>query len=259
MGLEIINDRTTEIKKENYELDRLMTGSYDLNKFFEGGYDKDILTLFYGPPGSGKTNFVLLAAAHEAKKGGKVIFIDSEGGFSIERIKQISGGIPEFILKNIFILKPTDFKEQKKSFSKLLNELKSKNVTLIVVDSITMLYRLELAEARSKGVGEIQKVNLEFSEQVKTLFEIARKKNIPVLITSQVYNEFLSDADWASGKEAKLNVVGGDLLKYWCKCIVELENNYGKKRAVLRKHRSIPERELNFEIINEGIRKRGWI
>jgi DNA repair protein RadB len=248
-----------DLKKEIIEPERLMTGSHDLNKWLEGGYEKDIITLFCGPPGSGKTNFVLLAACHEAKKGKKVIFIDSEGGFSVERVKQISGGIPEFILKNIIILKPVNFSEQKNSFLKMLKELKSSNIGLIVVDSITMLYRLELAEARKKGLEEVQRVNLDLSNQVSALFEIARKKQIPILVTSQVYHDFLSEADWMSGKQSKTNIVGGDLLKYWCKCIIELENNRGKKTAMIKKHRSLPEKELNFEIINEGIRKRGWI
>ena len=62
-----------------------------------------------------------------------------------------------------------------------------------------------------------------------------------------------------AGKEAGINVVGGDILKYWSKCIIELQSKNGKKKAIVRKHRSIPEKELNFEIINEGIIKRGWL
>jgi hypothetical protein len=53
-----------------------------------------------------------------------------------------------------------------------------------------------------------------------------------------------------AGKEAGVNVVGGDILKYWSKCIIELQNKGGKKKAIIRKHRSLPESELNFEIIN---------
>jgi hypothetical protein len=47
------------------------------------------------------------------KPGGKVIYIDTEGGFSLERVNQISGDLPEMILKNIMILKPVNFTEQK--------------------------------------------------------------------------------------------------------------------------------------------------
>ena len=235
-----------------------MTGSYDLNKWLDGGYEKDVVTLLYGPYASGKSNFVTLASCHNAKKEKKIIFVDTEGSFSIDRVRQIAGGIPEMVLKNIVILKPTSFKEQMNVFLKIGKELKSKNIGLIVVDSMTMFYRLELADARKIGFEDVKKVNSDLNKQMQILNEIARKHEIPVLITGQVYSEFLSEEDWLAGKKASVGVVGGNLLKYWCKCIIELQNLDGKKRAIIRKHRSLPEKTLNFEILNEGVRKRGW-
>jgi DNA repair protein RadB len=254
--MEKINVDTVGEKKI---INRIMTGSYDLNNWLEGGYENDVITLFYGPYASGKSNFVILAACHNAKKGKKIIFIDTEGSFSLDRVKQITGGIPEIALKNIVILKPTNFKEQKEAFLKLYKEIKSKNIGLIIVDSMTMLYRLELAEARKSGIDEVRDVNNSLAKQMNALYEIARKQEIPVLVTSQVYSEFLSEEDWLAGKQAGVNVVGGDLLKYYCKCIIELQNRNGKKKAIIKKHRSMPEKELNFEVVNEGIRKRGWL
>jgi len=238
---------------------KIMTGSHDLNVWLDGGYEKGIITMLYGPAACGKSNFVTLAACNLAKKDKKVVYIDTEGGFSLDRVKQISGGMPDTILKNIVIFKPTNFYEQKKVFLKLLKEYKSKNIGLIIVDSMVMYYRLELAEARKKGIDEIRRINNELANQIKTLHEIARKGDIPVLITAQVYNDFLNEEEWLSGKEAGVNVVGGDILKYWSKCIIELKNKNGRKKAIIKKHRSIPEREISFEIVNEGIRKRGWI
>ena len=122
---------------------KIMSGSYDINRWLEGGYEKDIVTMFYGPAASGKSNFVMLAACHNAKKDKKIIFIDTEGSFSIDRMNQMCVGMPEFVLNNIIILKPTNFQEQKNSFFTLLKEIKgSKNIGLVVVDSMTMLYRL---------------------------------------------------------------------------------------------------------------------
>ena len=95
---------------------KIMTGSHDLNKWLEGGYEKEIVTLFYGPAASGKSNFVTLAACYQAKQDKKIIFIDTEGSLSLDRIYQIAGGSPESILKNIVILKPTNFREQNESF-----------------------------------------------------------------------------------------------------------------------------------------------
>lgn len=243
------------------QVNKIMTGSGDLNKWFDGGYEKDIVTMFYGPAASGKSNFVLLAACHNAKKNKKIIFIDTEGSFSLDRVRQICVGLPELVLNNIVILKPTSFEEQKKAFLKMFEELKkSKNIGLIIVDSMTMLYRLELVDARKKGVEEVRKLNSDLVQQTRALHEIARKQEIPVLITSQVYSGFLSEEDWLAGKQADVNIVGGRILEYYCKCVVELKNKNGKKKAIIKKHRSLPEKELNFEIVNEGIiKKKGWL
>jgi DNA repair protein RadB len=238
---------------------KILTGSYDLNVWLSGGYEKGVITLFYGPAASGKSNFTMLTTCNLAKQGGKVLYIDTEGSFSLDRVKQISGEFCETILKNIIIIKPTNFFEQKKAFLKLLKETKSKNISLIIIDSMTMLYRLHLADARKKGIEEIREVNNDLANQMKSLYEIARKLNIPIIITAQVYSDFLSEEEWLAGKEAGVNVVGGDILKYWSKCIVELQNKNGKKKAIIRKHRSLPEKELNFIIVNQGVMKRGWI
>ncbi len=248
-----------DIELREADKTKVMTGSRDINNWLEGGYEKGIITLFYGPAASGKSNFVTVACCHLAKKGKKIVFIDTEGSFSIDRVNQISGGNPEIILKNVVIFKPINFFEQNKVFYKLLKEYKSRNIGLIIVDSMVMFYRLELSEARKKGTDEVRRINSYLANQVKTLYEIARKANIPILITSQVYSNFLNEEDWLAGKEAGVNMVGGDILKYWSKCIIELKNYGGRKKAIIRKHRSMPEKEFNFEILTEGIRKRGWL
>ncbi len=251
-----------EIKKSER---KISAGSYDLNKWLYGGYDKDIITTIYGPAGSGKTNFCLLASVSQAKKNNKIIFIDTEGSFSVERIKQlVSENELEQVLRNIILLKPTSFSEQEESFQELLDKLKSNKIGLIVVDGMTMLYRLELAEAKQeknekKQLMKVREINSKLAKQMRILAEIARKKQIPVIVTNQVYYEFLSEQELREGKEREVSMVGGDILKYWSKCIIELKNERGKKKAILRKHRSLREKELSFEIIEKGIRKKGWI
>jgi len=237
---------------------KISAGSYDLNKWLFGGYEKEIITTIYGPAGSGKTNFCMLTAVSQAKKSNKVIFIDTEGGFSIDRFKQIAGQDYQQYLKNILLLKPTNFQEQKKDFESLLNQLKTPNISLIVVDGMTMLYRLEVGDAfKEKDELKIKIINKELAKQLRILAEISRKKNIPIIITNQIYYSFLSEEDFRKGAEKTANMVGGDLLKYWSKCLIELQSNNSKRKAILIKHRSLPEKELPFIITNSGIRKRG--
>ena len=120
-----------------------------------------------------------------------------------------------------------------------------------------MLYRLELGEAITKDDPQkISEVNRKLANQLRTLNEIARKQNIPVVVTNQVYSSFTSTLE-DKQKESKVSMVGGDLLKYWSKCLIELQNHHGKRKLILKKHRSLPIKELAFEIIGPGIRKRG--
>ena len=242
--------------------EKISAGSFDLNKWLYGGYETGIITMIAGPPASGKTNFVILASCSQAKKGNKVIFIDTEGGFSTERVKQVVGENYKEILKNILLLEPTGFEEQKKLFLKLSEQVKKEDISLIVVDGMAMHYRLELGTVKSKeskDEEEIRKVNRELASQMKTLAEISRKQKIPVIITNQVYSEFLSEEDRKKGIKPSVNLVGGDLMKYWSKAIIELKNGEGKRKAILLKHRSLPNKELNFEIKEKGIFRRGWI
>jgi len=238
---------------------KISAGSYDLNKWLYGGYETDIITTIYGPAGSGKTNFCLLVAVSQAKRGNKVIFVDTEGGFSVDRIRQLAREDFDSVMENIILFKPTNFEEQKKIILNLSKEIKNKGkIGAIIVDGMTMLYRLESADVKEEPV-KIKEINSELARQMKTLAEIARLKNIAIIVTNQVYKEFLCREDFEAGKKAGISMVGGDLLKYWSKCLMELINEGGKRRVILRKHRSLGEKEMSFQIYEGGIRKRGWI
>ena len=227
------------------ELDnKITTGSKILDVMLNGGYEKDIITTIYGPAGSGKTVLCLLCSINVARTGKKVVYVDCEGGFSLERLKQICLSISQDykrILDNIIFLKPTSFAEQKKSFEKLKDIVNDK-IGLIVVDTIAMLYRLELSKSE-----DIHEVNIELGKQIAYLTEIARKKDIPVLVSNQVYTDF--------DEKDKVNIVGGDILKYGSKCLIELQiTPNGNRRWILRKHRSLAEeKEILFKIVEGGI------
>lgn len=220
-------------------MDKVPTGAEFLDHLLEGGYDNDVITTIFGPAGAGKTNFCILAAVRMAESGKKVLFVDTEGGIAVERIKQISSDY-EKVLQRIFFFNPVTFVEQNEAFEKL-NGLVNESVGLIVVDSISMLYRLELGKNE-----EVYEVNSALGRQMAYLVEIARKKKIPVLITNQVYTDF--------DHRDEVKMVGGDLLKYGSKCLIELKTFHNCRGLILRKHRSLPEgREARFRIVQEGL------
>lgn len=221
--------------------DTIPSGSKILDRMLNGGYEKDIITTIYGPAGSGKTILCMLCTINMTRSKKKVIYVDTENNFSIERLKQIAKYDYNKILDKVIFLKPTSFEEQKKAFDKL-REIVDSKIGLIVVDTIAMLYRLELGKNE-----DVYEINRELGKQISYLNEVARKKYIPVLITNQVYADF-------EDKE-KIKMVGGDLLKYSSKCLLELQiTPAGNRRCILRKHRSIEqEKEIIFKIVEGGI------
>ena len=114
----------------------ISSGSGVIDKLLEGGYEKDIVTTIYGPAGSGKTLVCILAAISVAK-GKKVVYVDSEGGFSVSRMNQLSTEYKK-LLGNIIFLKPTNFDEQKKNFEKL-RHIVSSDVGLIISHPLDIL------------------------------------------------------------------------------------------------------------------------
>jgi DNA repair protein RadB len=218
---------------------KVSTGTAVMDWLLEGGYDKSVITTIYGPAGSGKSNLCLLCIANSVK-GHKVIFIDTEGNFSTTRFKQLC---PDYkkALERIIFLKPTNFKEQKASIAKLKTLLKQ-DIGIIFVDSISSLYRAALQGDDNRGL------NNTMATQVHDLLEIARKKDIPVIMTAQVYADF--------EEKGKVNLAGGAIIRNMSKCLIELQTSGPNRIAIIRKHRSIEEgKKIMFRIIDEGIKE----
>ena len=219
------------------------SGNEVLNELCSG-IETDVITTMYGPAGCGKTNFCIMAAVDMINSGKKVIYIDTDGSFSIERFKQIvsaRGLDPKEILEKMIFFKPVNFAEQKAVFDKLRDGVNDR-VGLIIVDSIAMLYRLEIG----KSADEVYDINRELGRQLSFLSEISRKQNIPLLVTNQVYSSF--------EEKNKVNMVGGDILRYSSKCLIELKVFKNAKKAILIRHRSFPQnREVLFRITEEGV------
>lgn len=168
------------------ETEKIPTNS-PIDEILGGGVEKGTITQFYGPPGSGKTNIAIKLAVEVAKRGKKVIFIDTEGGLSIERVKQIAGDNFNKVAPNILIYEPSSFYEQGIVIQKINSLLKKegKKFDAIILDSAVALYRLK--------EGNSSKLNVELGKQMALLLRIARKYNLAVVITNHIYSLFDED------------------------------------------------------------------
>lgn len=206
------------------------------------GIEAGALTTFYGGPGVGKTNICLLAALDCIRRGGKVIYMDSEGGFSVERLKQLcrAGKMQvDDVLGRIELLQPKSFEEQKAA----IKEAEKKNADLIILDSAVALYRLEFLENKEDSNEPARQL----SKQMSILSHIARSKGIPVIATAHTYRKWDTEKD---------EIIGGELIKYWSKSLVFIERTgrMSERQARIVKHRHIEEgKEVKFMLAEEGI------
>jgi DNA repair protein RadB len=217
----------------------IKTGCKKFDDFIGGGFSFGIITNIYGPSGAGKTILTMQAVKDCVLRDKKALYIDTEGGFSVDRFSQIC---ERDYLKNVILKNVMDFEEQIKVIADLENTVEFDKVGVVIVDSIVALYRLERA-----GVDQnVQRANIELSMMFSKLSKIARKYNIPVIITNQVYTDFDS---------GNLEIVGGDIPKYASKCLIRLDRcSVYKRKAVLVKHRSKKEgSEMYFDINDKGI------
>ena len=122
------------------KVERLSTGSEPIDSLLGGGIEKGIITNVFGESGSGKTNLCVQVAAQVAENGGKVVYIDTEKGFSPERFTQIAS---EEALDNILLMEPFDFQEQVDRIKELITVVENEAPELVVVDSLVSLYRLK--------------------------------------------------------------------------------------------------------------------
>jgi len=137
-------------------IERLSTGSKNIDDILYGGVETKAVTEFYGPPSSGKTQLchTMCALVPQDKfKGGacgKSIYIDTEGTFRTKRIAVIAwarGFDADMTIDNVRVAEAADSEQQERIISheidSLLQKDKGNRVKLLVVDSPVTHYRSE--------------------------------------------------------------------------------------------------------------------
>ncbi|MDO5846653.1 MAG: DNA repair and recombination protein RadB, partial [Methanocorpusculum sp.] len=157
---------------------KIPTGAAGLDTLLGGGLEPRMVTQFVGEAGSGKSTFCLLAAVAVLRNGEGVVYVDTEG-FSIERFCQIAGDKTEEYAKSLYVFEPMTFAEQGQMIAESEKLIKTQRASLIIVDSVTALYRVEQKDT-SDALSML-------SQQMMVLLGIAKRYEIPVIVTNQVF------------------------------------------------------------------------
>jgi len=185
------------------------TGSSRLDRALDGGLPPSGITLVYGEAETGKTTLAIQFAVNAARTGCKTLFVDSEGVFAPERLSHIASQDFGEVSESIVFVRPSSFDEQGIVIDSI-DRYVGKGFGLVVVDTVTSLYRSELT-----GKKETFKLNRELNRQAATLAQLAKTLHVAVLVLSQVRSALgLGEGD--------VEPVATRVLKFWSDAVIRL-------------------------------------
>lgn len=157
----------------------ISTGLQKLDDFLSGGIPDGIIVDIFGGNGTGKTQLLLQLSINSIKNGGRVLYLDTTGGFRPERILEIQKQSNKQInfLEQITVSRITNTSEQIKS----LKNFESNNFSLIVIDNVTDLFSFEYKRDES-----IFEKNSLFIKYMRELSKFAITKKIPIVVTNMI-------------------------------------------------------------------------
>jgi len=243
-----------EFAKKREDVGHVSTGSKNLNGLLGGrGIETRAITEAFGAYGSGKTQLGLALAVNAQlpkEKGGangKAVYIDTEGTFRPERIRQFAEGLganPEKVLKNIFVARAFNSDHQILLLDKIGEMIKGgEPIKLVVIDSLTAHFRAEFS-----GRGMLADRQQKLNKYMHNLMKIAEQHNLAVYVTNQVMaNPAMMFGD-------PTTAIGGNIVGHASTYRIYLRRGRKDSRvAKLIDSPNLPDNETVFGITQEGL------
>ncbi|MGV8152391.1 MAG: DNA repair and recombination protein RadA [Candidatus Nanoarchaeia archaeon] len=205
-----------EFAQKREEVLHITSGSKELDNLLGGkGVETKAITEAFGAFGSGKTQLGLSLAVNvqlPLEMGGcegKAVYIDTEGTFRPERIKQIAeskGANPEKVLKNILVARAFNSDHQILLIDKVAELIKNgEPVKIVIVDSLTAHFRAEFS-----GRGQLADRQQKLNRYLHNLMKMAEQFNLAVYVTNQV----MSNPGMMFGDPT--TAIGGNIVGHAC-------------------------------------------
>ncbi|MBU3923431.1 MAG: DNA repair and recombination protein RadA [Nanoarchaeota archaeon] len=179
---------------------------------------------------------------------GKCVYIDTEGTFRPERVRQFAEGIganADKVLKNILVARAFNSDHQMLLLDRVAELIKEgEPIRLMIVDSLTAHFRAEYS-----GRGMLADRQQRLNRYLHNLMKVAEQNNLAVYVTNQV----MSDPAQMFGDPTK--AIGGNIVGHACTYRMYLRR--GKKDSRVAKlidSPDLPDNETVFMIETRGLR-----
>jgi|EP00927_Polykrikos_kofoidii_P052222 meiotic recombination protein DMC1 len=236
----------------------IATGAAKFDQMLGGGVESGSLTELFGEFRCGKTQLSHSASVmaqlppNMGGANGKVIYIDTEGTFRPERIRQIAeakGVSAEAAMDNICYARcyTSDHLVQLLVEAAGIMVSDEDRFALIVVDSIMGVFRVDYS-----GRGELAERQQNLGKVLNKLQKISEEFNVAVLMTNQVMSD---PGGGCAFMPSHPKPIGGHILAHFSTTRVFLRKGRAEQRvAKIFDSPWLPESECVFEIFAGGVR-----
>ncbi len=188
-------------------MERLTTGCNGIDKLLKGGFPLHKVNFVYGEASTGKTVLSMQCAVESARKNLKVFYVDSDGSFTPHRLENMP--VSREVAERIVIFRPEDFQDQSR-ITETLENLLTKTPVLLVIDSVTGLYRAAQRKPRDAFA-----YNRELNRELAYLADLAQRFQLGTVLTGEVHSH-PSWTDW------EVEPVATRTLRHWAQIILRL-------------------------------------
>ncbi len=219
----------------------LSSGLGCIDRLLEGGLRGGQLIHIYGEAASGKSTlaYVFIRAAY--RMGGASVLLNCETSSPVERLEQVLERRIRDVQDHLRIFVPKTFEEQ----AELIDDLDlylPENTMLVVVDTLTRLYRASLEDKESN-----YRIHRELNRQMGILKGIATQRGLPVLVLNQVRAAL-------NGDESRFEPVAKSIMAYWADVVIRMEvGNLRGERIVSRTDRKGKRSVCRLVLTQDGL------
>jgi len=231
---------------------RITTGSRNLDKLLGGGVETQALTEFIGEYGTGKSQISMqlcMTVQQPSEQGGlsgRVLFIDTEGTFSPQRvydIAQLRGLEAKKVLENIIYVRCYNSDHQIRIVDEAVKVVEEEKVRLIIVDSLISHFRGEYV-----GLELLSERQQKLNQHIHKLLRLAELYNCAVVVTNQTLSNpqvFFGDPN---------RPAGGNIVAHASTHRLYIRKSKANWRAIyVIDSPYLPESEALFAITERGI------
>ncbi len=252
-ALQIGFESATKVLEKRAKQIKITTGSRNLDVLLGGGVETCGTYEAHGGFSSGKSQLahqLAVSVQLPVEKGGAnggCLFIDTENTFSPNRIEMMAKAFkldPKKALESIQVARAYNADHQCLLVDKASELIRPKNVKLVVVDSVTALFRSDYT-----GRGELAPRQQKLNRHLHALQRLADIHGVAVYLTNQV----MSRPDMMFGDPT--TPIGGHVMGHFAGVRLYLRKSKGETRiARMIDAPNLPEGECVFRVTGDGVR-----